>query len=52
MNNLGIPEKVSNALKTTEYDAVLIAGPDNVKYLSGAIVPFNSARCDQYLLVF
>ena len=52
MNNLGIPEKVSNALKTTEYDAVLITGPDNVKYLSGAIVPFNSARHDQYLLVF
>ena len=40
MKQLGIIEKVSAALAGTDYDAVVSFGPDNVKYLSGAALPF------------
>lgn len=44
MKDLGIFNKVNQALAASEHDAIIIAGPDNVRYLSGALLPFQHNR--------
>ena len=40
-------EKFKAALNDSEYDAVLVFGPDNVQYLSGAHLPFTYSYPDR-----
>ena len=42
-------EKFKAALADSEYDAVLVFGPDNVQYLSGAHLPFTYSYPDRNL---
>jgi len=42
-------EKFKAALNDSEYDAVLVFGPDNVQYLSGAHLPFTYSYPDRNL---
>lgn len=51
MKDLGITGKVQSALDRSAYDALVIAGADNVQYLSGAPLPFAPYRPGQCLLV-
>jgi len=52
MNDLGILEKVHNALDASAYDAIVAVGPDNVQYLSGATLPYLYNRRASPVLVF
>ncbi len=52
MNNLGILEKVHNAINESEYDAIVAVGPDNAQYLSGAALPYLYNRRTSPMLVF
>lgn len=52
MTNLGILEKVQTALEQSAFDAVLLAGTDHTRYLSGANLPFAPYRREQYFLVW
>jgi len=47
----GITEKVKTSLENSEYDAILILGPDNVQYLTGAHLPFHCSFPDRYMAV-
>lgn len=51
MKNLGVIEKVSEAIASTDYDAVIAVGPDNVQYLSGAALPFLYSYPDRLVMV-
>lgn len=52
MKNLGVFEKVSQALtESGKFDAILVAAPDNVQYLGGALLPFAAYRVDQPALL-
>jgi len=51
MRDLGILSKVQGALNSTEYDALVIVGADNVQYLTGAPLPFAPYRPGQHTLV-
>ena len=42
-------EKFKAALNESEYDAVLVFGPDNAQYLSGAHLPFTYSYPDRLL---
>ena len=42
-------EKFKAALDNSEYDAILVFGPDNVQYLSGAHLPFTYSYPDRNL---
>jgi len=44
-------EKVNAALEKSEYDAILVFGPDNVQYLSGAHLPFTYSHPERYMAV-
>ena len=41
--------KVDLALDESEYDAILVFGPDNVRYLSGAHLPFHQSFADRHM---
>lgn len=45
-------EKIKKSLGESEYDALVVFGPDNVQYLSGAFLPFLYSYPDRYLAVF
>jgi Xaa-Pro aminopeptidase len=51
MNYREISEKVSRALDASQFDAILVAGADNVQYLSGVHLPFLPYRPGQRLMV-
>jgi Xaa-Pro aminopeptidase len=51
MKNLGIYEKVSEAIEKSEYDAVISVGPDNIQYLSGAALPFLYNSPDRPVII-
>jgi len=40
MRNLGIIEKIQAELEDTTFDAMLVFGHDNIRYITGAAVPF------------
>ena len=42
-----VTEKVRAALNESGYDALLVFGPDNVQYLSGAHLPFTYSYPDR-----
>ena len=46
-NRLGIPEKIRTAIEDSDFDAIVVSGPDNVQYLSGAFLPFSYCRLGQ-----
>lgn len=39
-DRLGVVEKIAEALRNSDFAAVLVTGSDNVRYLSGADLPF------------
>jgi Xaa-Pro aminopeptidase len=51
MNDFGIVEKLIAGLERSRFDGILVAGPDNVQYLSGIHLPFSWVRNDQNVLV-
>jgi Xaa-Pro aminopeptidase len=51
MKNLGIYEKVYEAIEKTDYDAVISVGPDNIQYLCGAALPFLYNSPDRPVIV-
>jgi Xaa-Pro aminopeptidase len=48
----GIVEKVKTSLESSDYDAVLVFGPDNVQYLTGAHLPFPYSYPERFIAVF
>ncbi|MCW3979025.1 MAG: aminopeptidase P family N-terminal domain-containing protein, partial [Candidatus Bathyarchaeota archaeon] len=47
----GIVEKVKASLESSDYDAILALGPDNVQYLTGAHLPFQCSFPERYMAV-
>jgi Xaa-Pro dipeptidase len=52
MKNLGIYEKVSEAIGKLDYDAIIAVGPDNVQYLGEITLPFLYSFPDRPVIVF
>ncbi len=52
MKELGVIEKVQRAIDGSVYGGVIVVGPDNVQYMTGATLPFLYSNPDQYLVVF
>jgi len=44
--------RVQRAVEVSRYDAIIVVGPDNVQYVTGAALPFLYSSQDQYLVVF
>lgn len=51
MRDLGVADKVENAIRDSEYDAVVVAGADHVQYMSGAFLPFLYSYPDRPAIV-
>ncbi|MCW4049875.1 MAG: M24 family metallopeptidase [Candidatus Bathyarchaeota archaeon] len=47
-----IMNKVNESLQTSQYDAVLVFGSDNVQYLTGAYLHYPASFPDRYMAVF
>ncbi len=52
MRNLGIIEKIQAELEDTAFDAVLVFGHDNIRYITGAPVPFLGSMPPDTAAVF
>jgi Xaa-Pro dipeptidase len=48
----GIVERVKTSLESSDYDAVIVFGPDNVQYLTGAHLPFTHSYPERFMAVF
>jgi Xaa-Pro aminopeptidase len=48
----GIVDRVKTSLESSEYDAVIVFGPDNVQYLTGAHLPFTYSYPERFMAVF
>jgi Xaa-Pro aminopeptidase len=48
----GIVERFKTSLESSDYDAVIVFGPDNVRYLTGAHLPFTYSYPERFMAVF
>ena len=52
MKYLGIKEKVLEGINNSDFDAIVINGPDNVHFLGGIFLPFSNSRRGQKIIIF
>ena len=48
----GIVERIKTSLESSDYDSVIVFGPDNVQYLTGAHLPFTYSYPERFMAVF